>query len=177
MDVKMNDAELIDLLLDVVKQDDKRNYFGFVKVRSNSKMSPENIVVTSASFDENYKRIKCIIDGANLDKKYLRYLKGKLMEGGFFTELSTSFDLYNGALAGFFASILAIIIFIDNSGPKGIWWVKAFLTTVVLGAASFSLFRRSQTNAQKVHLQRLKSYLDVYLDNYDFYQAEAAKKV
>lgn len=173
----MNDAELIELLLDAVKQDDKKNYFGFVRVRSNSKLSPENIALTSASFDENYKRVKCILDGACVDKQYLRYLRGKMVDGGYFTELSTSFDLYNGAFTGFLASILAIIILIDNGGPEGVWWVKACLSTAVLGAASFSLFRRSQTNAQKVRLLRLKNYLDTYLDNLDFYQKEATKKV
>ena len=87
MDVKMNDAELIELLLDAVKQDDKKNYFGFVRVRSNSKLSPENIALTSASFDENYKRVKSILDGACVGKQYLRYLRGKMVDGGYFTEL------------------------------------------------------------------------------------------
>lgn len=177
MDVKMNDAALIELLLDSVKQDDKRKYFGFAKVRSNSKMNIENIAITCASFDENYKRVKCILDGAGIDKQHLRYLKAKVSEGGFFTELSTSFDLYNGALASFMSSILIITILIDNGGPDGVWWVSACLSTFVLAAVTFSLVRRSQTNSQNIRLQRLKNYLEIYLDNLDLYQQEAANKV
>lgn len=172
----MNDAELIELLLEAVKQDDKKKYLGFSQVRSNRNLSTDNIAFTSDSFDENYKQVKDVLDDAGVDKQHLRYLRGKILDGGYFTELSTLFDLYNGPLTGFLASILAIIILIDNGGPEGIWWVKASLSAAVLGAASFSLFRRSQTNAQKIRLLRLKNYLDIYLENYDLYQEEVAQK-
>ena len=173
----MKDSELIDLLLEAVKQDDKRNYFDFVTVRSNSKMSLENIELTSDNFDGNYQRVKCVLDGASLDKRYLRYLRGKMTEGGLFTELAQSFDYYNGAIVGFVASLFALVTYLANGGEQGMWWVKAVLSAIVLGAASFSLYRRAQTNTQNIRLQRLKNYLDIYLDNYDLYQNETAEKI
>lgn len=162
---------LLDSLLDCVAQDDKRSYFDFVKVKSNSKMKAENIKKTNALFESNYGQVRSVLDKSGLDKQELRYLRGCVIEGASLTELSGSFDLYNGPFVAFLSSILAFIIFIDAGTT--IEWVKAVLAIFALGSAAFSLYRRSQTNAQKIRLCRLKNYLDVYLDNLDSYQLQA----
>ena len=170
----MDDKELLDLLCDCVKQDDKRNYSGYVKVSSNSKLKISNIEKTCLLFDENFERVKCVLDGAGIGKQEIIHIKGRVEEGELLTELSTSYDFYSGALIGFFSSILLIVFTYKSVEPT---WIAGSLSVIVLAAVAFSQYRQSQTNNQKVRLQRLKNYLNIYLENMDRYQLKAAEKI
>lgn len=164
----MEDKALIDLLLDCTKQGKSRNYFSFTRFSSDSKLKQKQIAQVNDEFDDCYMRVKLLLSGEGVDKLRVRYLKGKIAEASLFTELSKCFDMYYGILVAFLGAIfIALFYIIDNPYVK---IIAALFTSIAIGAALLSRYRTSQTNAQKIRLDRLKNYLDIYSDNMSVYQ-------
>jgi len=164
----MDDKALLDLLLDCVKQGGSRNYFGFARFSSDSKLKQEQIGQVDDEFEECFALVKHVLSGEGVDKLRVRYLKAKIVEGSLFTELSKCFDIYYGMFVSFLGAFFIAFFYI-----KGIEDAKVgavILTAIVLGAAVLSKYRTSQTIAQQIRLERLKNYLDIYSDNMSAYQ-------
>lgn len=166
----MDDKKIYALLLGSIKQDDKKAYFHFVSVKRTSRISELSISKSVDSYKVNYYRFKKVINdnriGINQINQTLRQVKETIQ----LINCSTSFDLMYPltitSAFGFIASLESFFVFFYSKETD---YFKAFaystFGTISILITAFCVYRNSLKILREARLQRLKNYLEDFIED------------
>lgn len=166
----MDDKKIFSLLLDSIKQDDKKTYFHFVSIKRTSRISDPSILTSIDSYKANYASLKKMINEHGIEVSQLKQTLRQVKETIQLLNCSSVFDLTYPlmitATLGFLHSLNSFIVFFlsKETDPFNTFAYSSLGTVSVLIAA-FCVYRNNRKVIREARLQRLKNYLEDFIED------------
>lgn len=165
----MDDKKIYALLLDSIEQDDKKTYFQFASIKRTSRISNPSISTSIDSYKVNYASFKETISEHAIVvtqlKQTLRHVKETIQ----LINCSTVFDLTYPSIVstGLIVPSALLIYAISNLSEMQVINTnkQALIGAAALLSTAFCVYRNSRKVLREARLQRLKNYLEDFIED------------